>query len=83
MRLTAVSLVALVSGCALAPAPDHEAVRKDALPNVVVPANYAAGGNPNAVQDAWLAEFRDRELETLVAEALAYTRPPAQRCIRR
>jgi NodT family efflux transporter outer membrane factor (OMF) lipoprotein len=71
-RLTAVSLVALVSGCALAPAPDHEAVRKDALPNVVVPANYAAGGNPNAVQDAWLAEFRDRELETLVAEALAY-----------
>ncbi len=71
-RFIAASLVTLLSGCALAPPPDREALRKDALPNTVLPVGYAAGGSANAVQDAWLAEFNDRELEALVAEAVAY-----------
>jgi multidrug efflux system outer membrane protein len=68
----AVWLTALLCGCALAPPPDREAVRKDALPNTSVPANYAAGGSASAVRDQWLAEFKDRELDALVAEAVAY-----------
>jgi NodT family efflux transporter outer membrane factor (OMF) lipoprotein len=66
------SVALLVAGCALAPPPEREALRKDALPNTAVPAHYTAGGSSAAVQYDWIREFRDPELEALVAEAVAY-----------
>lgn len=71
-RLLLLSAASVLGACALAPAPDREAVQKDALPNAKVPANYAAGGTPATARDDWLAEFRDAELEALVKEAMAY-----------
>ena len=70
--ILAVAAACALAGCALAPAPERESMQKDALPNVKVPARYAAGGTPAAVRDDWLGEFRDAELEALVKEAVAY-----------
>ena len=70
--ILAAAAACALAGCALAPAPERESMQKDALPNVKVPARYAAGGTPAAVRDDWLGEFRDAELEALVKEAVAY-----------
>jgi NodT family efflux transporter outer membrane factor (OMF) lipoprotein len=70
--VAAVLAVAMLASCALAPAPDREAVQKEALPNTRIPANYAAGGAAAPAHDEWLAEFRDAELDALVKEAIAY-----------
>ena len=61
--LAVASIACVLSACALAPPPEGEALRNDALPNVKTPANYAAGGLPAPVRDEWLGEFRDAELE--------------------
>jgi NodT family efflux transporter outer membrane factor (OMF) lipoprotein len=67
------SVVVLLGACALAPPPDREAVRKEALPNTTVPASYATpGATSGPVQQKWLAGFHDPELEALVREAIAY-----------
>jgi NodT family efflux transporter outer membrane factor (OMF) lipoprotein len=60
------------AGCALAPPPTSEELRKDALPHTTVPAAFRAGGVPAPVADRWLASFDDPALSALVAEALVY-----------
>jgi NodT family efflux transporter outer membrane factor (OMF) lipoprotein len=67
-------IVALtVSSCALQPAPERDAVVKEALPQTVVPPRYvASGGTDLPVANAWLATFRDPELDALVQEAMLY-----------
>ena len=48
-------------------------MRKDAMPNVVVPASCATpGARDGTVTQAWLASFHDPELDALVREAIAY-----------
>jgi len=64
--------VATLAGCALAPPPDHQALRQDALPNVVIPDAYTAGGIATDVREPWLVEFQDAQLDALVREAVAY-----------
>jgi outer membrane protein, multidrug efflux system len=65
-------VIALLAGCALAPPPDHQALRQDALPNVVIPDAYTGGGIATDVREPWLAEFQDAQLDALVREAVAY-----------
>ncbi len=74
MRRFGPPFLALALGaCALAPAPEREAVQKEALPQVVVPPQYASpGGGSGAVADQWLAAFHDPQLKVLVDEAIAY-----------
>ena len=73
MRAAAIlSVVCVLSGCALAPPPDQQAVRQDALPNTVIPPHYAAGGISTDVREPWLVEFQDPELDALVREAISY-----------
>jgi NodT family efflux transporter outer membrane factor (OMF) lipoprotein len=71
--LVALALIIALSGCALKPPPEREAIARQALPNLQVPAAWtAAGGTPGATGDKWLAGFNDPQLERLVQEALAY-----------
>ena len=62
-------------GCALKPVPSTE-LRQQALEHVVPPAQWSAGrigaGAPGSVSETWLASFADPQLESLVAEAIAY-----------
>jgi len=72
-RYWPVIVATALGACALAPPPDREAVRKDAMPNVGVPASYATpGARGDAVTQAWLASFHDPALDALVGEAIAY-----------
>lgn len=65
--------VAAIAGCALAPPPSGPDLRGQALPNAVVPPQWAAGpGAPGDVAQGWLAQFNDPELEKLVAEAIVH-----------
>jgi NodT family efflux transporter outer membrane factor (OMF) lipoprotein len=71
----ATSAVVLLSmgGCALKTPPDAEAVRKEALPTVEVPAQWTArGAGAGNVADNWLATFKDDQLTAAVAEAIAH-----------
>ena len=71
--LIPIGVVCALSACALAPPPERDVVRKDAMPNVVVPASYATPGVVStAVANSWLASFHDAELDALVREAIAY-----------
>lgn len=65
---------AMTTGCALAPPPPVEDTRKAALPQVMVPARYAAGpsADTRAVERGWLDAFDDPALAALVREAVAY-----------
>ena len=66
-------LVCGLAGCALAPAPARDDIRREALPNVAVPEQWSAAGNPpRAVAHDWLASFGDPKLDALVTEALAF-----------
>lgn len=73
-RVPGIAIALLVGGCALAPPPPIDEVRKQALPQVVVPARYTAAqpDPPSAVTAGWLATFHDPALAALVQEALAY-----------
>ena len=65
--------IAVIAGCALAPPPNRDEVRKQALPNVNVAASWTApGGTQGAVGANWLATFHEPQLDALVREALAY-----------
>jgi len=74
MRTFGTSLLFLaLTSCALAPAPEREDVRKQAMPNTVVPAQWtAASGATSAVTNDWLAAFGDPQLDALVKEAIVY-----------
>ncbi|MCC6868422.1 MAG: TolC family protein [Burkholderiales bacterium] len=64
--------VAALAGCALKDPLRHEDTVAQALPNVALPAQYAAGGLAAPISDDWLAALRDPALAALVAEAIAY-----------
>ena len=71
--LTATACVLALAGCALAPAPEREAIRDQALPNVAVPAAFAAGGaTAGVVTDGWAASLGDPALDALIAEAIRH-----------
>ncbi|MFO1414453.1 MAG: TolC family protein [Burkholderiales bacterium] len=73
LRPLAVACVLALGACALPDAARHDDLVRDALPNVAVPAQYAAAAAaPGAAADDWLGEFRDPALAALVREALAY-----------
>src|SRR5438034_2536760 len=62
-----------LAGCALEAPPKPEDIRAQSLPNVKVPAAWAAAGEAQgAVTDSWLATFGQAQLDALVREALAY-----------
>jgi NodT family efflux transporter outer membrane factor (OMF) lipoprotein len=68
------AVTALVNGCALKDPPERSAVEREALPGVSTPDDWRAqGAASGAVEDHWLASFRDATLEALVAEALAHS----------
>ena len=67
------AMAAALAGCALVKTPDAPQLKDLSLPNTQVPAAWAAGPTtPGPVANGWLAEFRDPQLEKLVAEAMAY-----------
>jgi outer membrane protein, multidrug efflux system len=73
LRPLALAAAATLAGCALAPPPDAEQVRSQALPNLQVAPQWTGGPiAPGAVANGWLAEFQDAQLERLIAEAMAY-----------
>jgi len=74
MRRTALIglAAAALAGCALKSPPDAAETRKQALPNLAVPAQWAEkGGAAAPVVNGWLAEFKDPRLDELVREAVA------------
>jgi len=63
--------VAALAGCVLPKPPEGDALKKDALPNLEVPAAWIApGAATGAIGDGWLAAFNDPRLDALVQEAL-------------
>src|SRR5512139_3479064 len=71
-RATVLLCALALGACALAPAPQRDELAKQALPNAVAPAQWAAGGTAGAVADNWLASFNEPRLDALVKEAIAY-----------
>jgi NodT family efflux transporter outer membrane factor (OMF) lipoprotein len=72
-RVTAMAAAVLLCACALKTPPDAAQIRKEALPNTQVPEQWATQGALGAsVEQGWLAEFQDAQLNTLVEEALAF-----------
>jgi NodT family efflux transporter outer membrane factor (OMF) lipoprotein len=71
--LLALVVFAALSACALEPPPKPEDIRPQAMPNVVVPAQWALEGTATGpVAGNWLATFEDIRLQALVTEAIAY-----------
>lgn len=64
--------VGLLAACAVKEAPKTTDIVEDALPPTTdIPAEWTApAGDAGEVDDGWLADFEDPELEALVAEAL-------------
>jgi len=68
--LTAIAF-ATAFGCALAPPPEGDELRREALPNLTALPQWAAkGGAPGPVTAGWLATFSDTQLDALVREAI-------------
>lgn len=65
-----VSVVLIISGCALKSPPDATAIQQESLPAVKVPPQWTATA-AGQVADNWVATFRDDNLNTAVAEAIA------------
>jgi len=69
----ALLLALATSGCLLKDPPTAEEMREQSLDNAALPGHWAtAGAAQGAVQDGWLASFKDPTLEALVAEAMAH-----------
>ena len=71
-RFAVIGIVAaVVSGCALKSPPEPAEMRKEALPNLALPPQWAAKGvHPGSVAGGWLAAFNDTQLDALVREAI-------------
>jgi len=70
--LAAAALLAAIAACALKQPQDRAELQKEALPNLAVPAQWAAkGGAAGAAAGGWLASFNDAQLDALVREAIA------------
>jgi outer membrane protein, multidrug efflux system len=71
--LLAMAVGATLSACALNPAPTHDDVAKQAMPNLALPSQWAAADEPKgSVGDNWLASFHEPHIDALVREAVAY-----------
>lgn len=69
----ALTLLATLAGCALAPSPGLEDIRPQAMPNLATAGEWSVeGAAAGAVAGSWLAGFDDARLQALVKEALAY-----------
>ena len=67
------AVAATLGACALSPPPTPEELRPEALPNSVVPGQWATqGAAAGPVAGAWLAALADPRLDALVKEAMAY-----------
>ncbi len=65
-------LAALLAGCALKPMPEHGEIVAQALPPATsLPPAWHAGASVAPVPAAWVATFRDPQLDAIVAEAIA------------
>jgi NodT family efflux transporter outer membrane factor (OMF) lipoprotein len=61
----------LLMSCAVNAPIAGKDLRKQALPQLSIPNQFSAGANTGSqLDDAWLKQFNDTELEALVAEAL-------------
>jgi NodT family efflux transporter outer membrane factor (OMF) lipoprotein len=68
----ALAVLALLSACALDPAPKPVDYSAEALAGVKLPGQWSAeGGAAAPVASAWLGTFADPRLDALVAEAMA------------
>jgi multidrug efflux system outer membrane protein len=68
-----------IAGCALATAPGHEQILRDALPEgTAVPPGWQAKASADLVTNDRLKRFNDPTLDALVAEAIANNRDLAQ-----
>lgn len=71
--LSAGLVAALLGGCALKPIPEHGEVVAQALPPTTqLPPAWRAGASAAPVPAAWVATFRDPQLDAIVAEAMAH-----------
>ncbi len=70
-RILAVLLAGALAGCALKAPPARDDIRAEALPNLAVPAQFAAQGAAGGAAGNWLATFGDERLDALVREAIA------------
>ena len=72
-HVTAMAAALLLCACALKTPPDAAQLRKEALPNAQIPEQWATQGALGAsVEQGWLAEFQDAQLNALAEEALAF-----------
>lgn len=74
IAVVAVSALALaVAGCVVPSPPPASDIQAQSLPNLKQPAAWATvGGAQGPVVDAWLAAFKDPQLDAFVAEAIAF-----------
>jgi outer membrane protein, multidrug efflux system len=71
--LVLAAAAAALTGCALVTTPDAPQLKDLSLPNTQVPGQWTGSATtPGPVVNGWLTEFRDPQLEKLVAEAMAY-----------
>jgi len=71
--LLALAACAVLAGCPLPSPPKGDDLNTQAMPNLKVPAKWAAGPVDGAdVVPGWLASFHDATLDGLVADAIAY-----------
>ena len=64
--------IIVASGCALKAPPESAAIKAEALPSVLPPAQWSTSGAVNPMVEGWLATFRDEQLAAAVAEAIAH-----------
>jgi NodT family efflux transporter outer membrane factor (OMF) lipoprotein len=64
--------IIVAAGCALKAPPDSAAIKIEALPSMLPPAQWSISGAVNPMVDGWLATFRDEQLAAAVAEAIAH-----------
>lgn len=73
LRLPAALLLAALAGCALKSPPTHDAVLSQALPATTqIPPAWKSEAQVSAVSGAWVATFKDPQLDAIVAEAVAH-----------
>ena len=73
LRLLAITCLALLQACALAPEPSSAHLQDDALGNARIPGAWSPQDiDSGAVEPDWLAKVADPQLKAFVAESLAY-----------
>jgi multidrug efflux system outer membrane protein len=71
-KAVGLGVLVAISGCALAPPPQPEDYRAEALPALKTPGQWRAGETSGTVAAGWLESFGDEQLQSFVAEAIAH-----------